>query len=137
MKTYIKTDFEKGKKFFIEFMNKGSFQMLNLLKFKPIADYSLFPELKPTSDISGEQAYLKYIESVLPLLDKAGSKLLFQGKCSDFVIGPDDEKWDMMLLLQHKSAESFISFADNIEYKKIEGHRTAALEDSRLLPVQG
>lgn len=137
MKRYIETDFEKGKKFFIEYMDKGVFHMMNLLKFKSIADYDQFPELKPASDISGEKAYQIYIREVLPLLEKAGSKLVFQGKSGDFVIGPDEEKWDMMLLIQHKSAKAFVSFADNPAYKKIAGHRTAALLDSRLLPLQG
>ena len=51
------------------------------------------------------------------------------------MIGPEAEKWDAMLLVQHESAEKFIAFAQDESYLKIAGHRTAALEDSRLLPM--
>ncbi len=40
------------------------------------------------------------------------------------------------MLVQQESAEAFMSFASNPEYMAGIGHRVAALEDSRLLPVK-
>lgn len=40
-----------------------------------------------------------------------------------------------MLLVRHRSAQVFLAFASNPAYAAGLGHRVAALEDSRLLPV--
>lgn len=136
MTKYISVREEDGKNFFMHFRNKGVLKMLNLLRFREVADYSLFSDLKPEGQISGKEAYYLYMENTIPLLENAGSKLLFHGSCGDFLIGPPDEKWDYMLLVEHRSVEDFIKFADNPSYQAIAGHRTAALEESRLLPIQ-
>ena len=132
---YIHPTPEAGKTFYMKHHGKGEVVMLNLLRFKEIADYSGTPQLAPESEISGLEAYQLYAKHTLPLLEKAGSKTLFYGKCSPFMIGPAAEDWDAMLLVQHKSAEKFIAFAQDEAYLKIAGHRTAALEDSRLMPM--
>jgi len=51
------------------------------------------------------------------------------------VIGPPGGRWDLMMLVRQKSMESFLAFASNAAYLAGMGHRTAALEDSRLLPL--
>lgn len=137
MDTYITAGQEAGKEFFLNFRNKGKVVMLNLLRFRKVADYKGLDEIKPEKEVSGEEAYGLYMKHTLPFLEEAGSRLLFKGKCSGFLIGPESEKWDLLLLVEHKSAEDFIKFANHEGYLKIAGHRTAALEDSRLLPVQG
>jgi hypothetical protein len=40
------------------------------------------------------------------------------------------------MLVQQSSLASFMAFASNAEYLAGIGHRTAALEDSRLLPLE-
>jgi hypothetical protein len=52
------------------------------------------------------------------------------------VIGTGDERWDMVMLVQHANVSEFASMADNDEYMSGLGHRAAALEDSRLLPIE-
>lgn len=114
---------------------KESFVMLNLLNFREKADYSGFPDLDPGRPISGHEAYLLYMDAVKPLLAAAGSELLFMGKGGGFVIGPEAEGWDAVLLVRQPSVERFIAFASDQDYLAIAGHRTAALRDSRLLPL--
>ena len=64
--------------------------------------------------------------------------MLFYGRGGAFLIGPSDERWDAAMLIRQSSMASFLAFASNQEYLAGIGHRTAALEDSRLLPlVQG
>ncbi len=109
--------------------------MLNLLKFRDLADYSGHEDIRPEEAISGKEAYNLYIEHTLPELDKVGSKLLFHGVCQPYLIGPEGEGWDAMLLVEHESAEAFVAFAQNEDYLKFVGHRTAALEDARLVPM--
>jgi uncharacterized protein (DUF1330 family) len=135
MERYIEAGPEAGKEFYRNFHQKGTIVMLNLLRFKQVADYSGLEEIKPENNLSGEKAYELYMEHTLPLLKEAGSKIIFYGSSQNFVIGPENEKWDKVLLVRHESAAKFIEFARNREYLKYAGHRTAALEDSRLLPM--
>lgn len=131
---FIDATQEAGKAFYMRGI-QGTVVMLNLLKFKTIADYSNFPELKPKSPISGKKAYQLYMDHTLPYLEASGGKILFQGKGGAFLIGPENEDWDMVLLIKQHSVKSFMEFAQNKEYLKGLGHRIAALEDSRLLPI--
>jgi len=57
------------------------------------------------------------------------------GQGGSFLIGPPNERWDAVLLIRQSSVEKFLAFESNIDYMKGIGHRTAALEDSRLLPI--
>ena len=58
------------------------------------------------------------------------------GAGGPFFIGPGEERWDRAMLVRQASVESFIAFAGNEAYLSgAIGHRTAALEDSRLLPL--
>lgn len=115
---------------------QGRVTMLNLLKFKTVADYSATPHLAPTTTISGAAAFKLYIEKTTPYLERSGGKLLFFGIGGPFLIGPKDERWDAMMLVSQSSVADFVAFASNQEYMKDAiGHRSAALEDSRLLPL--
>jgi len=114
---------------------EGSIVMLNLIRFREIADFSATPELIPTEPISGKSAYQLYIEHTLPFLTELGGEILFMGEGGAFLIGPKNERWDSVLLIRQNSVSSFLAFESNEEYMKGIGHRTAALEDSRLLPI--
>lgn len=134
MSKHIQASPEAGKRFYQAFHNKGKVVMLNLLKFKEVADYTNLEQLQPSSPVSGEEAYQRYMDGTLPELEKAGSKIIYYGKAGSFLIGPDTETWDAVLLVEHQSVLKFMEFAQNEDYLKNAGHRTAALEDSRLLP---
>ncbi|UXP33944.1 DUF1330 domain-containing protein [Reichenbachiella agarivorans] len=135
MGKYIEATAEAGKEFYQNFHDKGKVVMLNLLKFRATADYTNLEELKPGNEISGEEAYQLYMDNTLPELKKAGSRIIYFGKARNFLIGPNSEKWDAVLLVEHESVLKFMEFAQNPEYLKRAGHRIAALEDSRLLPT--
>lgn len=113
----------------------GPIVMLNLLRFRDVADYSASPELAPESPISGKEAYQRYMAHTAPFLTEAGGELLFQGTGGPYLIGPEASRWDLVLLVRHQSAQAFLSFASNQAYLAGMGHRTAALADSRLLPI--
>jgi uncharacterized protein (DUF1330 family) len=118
----------------MDYKGKGIIGMLNLLKFREIADYSKSLDLQPKEVISGKEAYNLYMKHTQALLEQAGSKVVYFGKCGNMIIGPESEKWDLMILVEHASVEKFMEFVQQKAYLAIAGHRTAALEDSRLLP---
>ena len=87
------------------------------------------------STISGEAAYRIYMDHTLPYLRASGGELLFYGRGGDFLIGPKNQRWDAAMLVRQASVASFLAFASNQDYLAGIGHRTAALADSRLLPL--
>jgi len=114
---------------------RGPVVMLYLLRFRAVADYSASPELAPDAAISGAEAYGLYAQHALPLVEAAGGEVLFNGQGGPTLIGPSDEHWDQVLLVRHLSVAAFLAFARDPAYLKGVGHRTAALADSRLLPM--
>lgn len=118
MGKYIEATLEAGKEFYQNFHEKGKVVMLNLLKFRANADYTNLEELRPSNEISGEDAYKLYLESTLPVLKKAGSQIIYYGKSQNFLTGPDSEKWDAVLLVEHESVLKFMVFAQNQDYLK-------------------
>jgi uncharacterized protein (DUF1330 family) len=114
---------------------KGEVVMLNLLRFRAVADYSLNPELMPAQPITGRAAYQKYVDHTLPILEATGGGMVFLGEGGNFLIGPEDEYWDVAMLIRQNSLNDFMSFTKHQEYLAGLGHRTAALDDSRLLPL--
>ena len=113
----------------------GPVTMLNLLRFREQADYSGFPSLAPPAPISGREAYDRYVRHTLPFLTATGGSVSFLGTGGYQLVGPSDERWDLVMLVRQASVQDFFAFATNDGYLAGIGHRTAALEDSRLLPV--
>ncbi len=113
----------------------GPVVMLNLIRLRAIADYSAAPELAPPTPITGAEAFRRYIAHTLPHLHASGGEMTFIGEGGAFLIGPPDERWDLAALIRQASVDTFLSFAGNAAYLEGLGHRTAAVEDSRLLPL--
>ncbi len=96
--------------------------MLNMPRFGEVADCSTNPELSVDEPISGVEACQRYAEHTTPFLIESGGEAT-------------DERWDHVLLVRQRSLDDFFIFASNPGYLAGIGHRTAALEDSRLLPI--
>lgn len=133
--TYLHPTYEAGKALFTKNI-KGAIINLNLIKLKDVADYAASPHLNPGKPISGLEAYNLYIKEALPFVKASGGEILFIGKGDTFLIGPADEQWDICMLVKQNSVADFFAFEQNAEYMKIAGHRTAAIEDARLLPLE-
>jgi uncharacterized protein (DUF1330 family) len=131
---YLAPTQELGRRFVMRGLT-GNVVMLNLIRLRTVADYSGFPDLAPESPVSGRAAYDLYIEHTLPYLQKSGGRLDFLAEGGSWLIGPEDERWDLALLVRQKDMETFFGFEQDPDYMKILGHRTAAVEDSRLLPL--
>lgn len=114
---------------------EGTLFMLNLLNFRDVADYSQHPDIAPSEPISGMDAYRLYQQSITSILADAGAQILFEGKGGNWVIGPEAAGWDYVLIVRWPSASALMRVGQSPEYQAIEGHRTAALKDSRLLPI--
>ncbi|MEM1128396.1 MAG: DUF1330 domain-containing protein [Bacteroidota bacterium] len=113
----------------------GPVVMLNLLRFRPTADYTAYPDLAPPTAVSGREAYEQYLEHTRPFLAKYGGEVIFRGHGEAFLIGPDADAWEAVLLVRYPHVGAFLRLARDAAYLAGAGHRTAALADSRLLPL--
>jgi hypothetical protein len=134
MTGYLEPTQEAGRAFFQRGI-AGPVVMLNLLRFRAVADYAANPELAPSAPISGAAAFERYVAHTLPYLTRSGGSLMFVGEGGPLLIGPAEERWDRVMLVRQSSAQSFLAFAEDAGYLAGLGHRTAALADSRLLPL--
>jgi len=110
----------------------GAIHMINLIRFRAKADY---PADHPCAqeNLTGEQAYQRYGAGVLPFLSKLGGRMVWQGAPQFVVIGPAEERWDMAFIIEYPNPAAFLSMVGDADYLKIAVHRTAAVEDSRLI----
>jgi uncharacterized protein (DUF1330 family) len=110
-----------------------AYDLLNMLRFKEIADYSGAPELAPDAPISGAKAYERYLDHVLPFVRTAGGTLLYRGAGAQWLLGPEEERWDLVLIVRHVSEDAFQTLMMDPDYHAGMGHRTAAVDDGRAL----
>ena len=71
---YLDATQESGRDFVMRRM-QGEIVMLNLLRFREVADYAATPELAPSNPISGAEAFQRYIDHTLPYLRETGGDL--------------------------------------------------------------
>jgi len=102
--------------------------MINLLKFR---DKARYPD--GTISCSGREAYQAYAKIAAKTLAEIGGELFWRGPVHGCLIAPDGEAWDEALLIKYPSIEAFKKMLAMPEYQKGTVHRSAALEDSRLI----
>jgi uncharacterized protein (DUF1330 family) len=104
--------------------------MINLLLFRERAAYA---EGAGVEACSGREAYRRYGNAAFEFITGVGGQVIWQGNARALVIGPPTERWDKALLVRYPSKQAFLEMVGNPGYKAIVFHRTAALEDSRLI----
>ncbi|AZG47628.1 DUF1330 domain-containing protein [Gordonia insulae] len=107
--------------------------MLNLLRYREVADYSQAADLQPAQPISGADAYRIYMAGAAPHLEQAGAEVVLHGDCGPTVIGPADEQWDSILVVRYPNPAAFRQMVTDPEYQSLARHRTAAVADARLV----
>ena len=107
--------------------------MLNLLRFRDTADYAPDLALEPCT---GLEAFMRYGEGVTPLISASGGEQVWQGRQHAMLIGPQDKDWHLVVLVRYPSARAFVDMVNCDAYHAVAIHRTAALEDSRLIAME-
>ncbi len=105
------------------------FAVINLLRYKEWAKY---PPGTVTEKLTGKQAYQHYSELSIPFVNEVGGVPMWRGTVGVNLIGPADERWDEVLIMQYPSRSAFQSMITNRDYLAIVFHRTAGVQDSRL-----
>lgn len=101
----------------------GPFVMVNLLKFKPKAEYADGSD----AHLTGAEAYARYGEEVRKLVEGLGGKIRYSGHVTGLLLGEVEELWDMVALAEYPSLEAFRAMAMSPQMAAIEHHRKAGL----------
>lgn len=104
--------------------------MINLLRFREQADY---PEDFAAEPCSGREAYRRYGEVAIQTIAAVGGRMVWMGSVQTTLIGPAGEEWDDAVLVEYPSRKAFLGMVAQPDYLAAAPHRTAALEDSRLI----
>jgi uncharacterized protein (DUF1330 family) len=99
----------------------GPFVMVNLLKFKDVADY---PD---GEQVSGLEAYLRYGQRMSGLVEAVGGRMIYSGRVVSLMIGEVEDLWDAVGLVEYPSRAAFLEITRSPEFHEIEAHRTAGL----------
>lgn len=105
----------------------GPIHMLNMLRFREHAAY------EDGRAVSGAQAYRDYTVAAAPPFMRVGGKQFWMGRPELTVIGPTDDSWDIMFIAEYPNVAAFLAMVADPEYQEAVKHRTAAVEDSRLI----
>jgi uncharacterized protein (DUF1330 family) len=110
----------------------GPVVMLNLLKFRKVADY---PPGHPDAGCTGAEAYDRY-EALFTKTVGAVSQArpLYNGPAMRILAGSEaDGDWDRMLIVRYPSRKHFLAMMADETYREGLVHRYAALERTILL----
>ena len=108
----------------MEAPDDGPVTMLNLLKFRERAE---------GSDGSGAEAYGRYSDEVIKMVEARGGRLAWAGRADQILIGDPAEDWDLVALVEYPSRAAFIEMVSSEEYLKAHAHREAGTERTILV----
>lgn len=103
--------------------------MLNLLKFREVAEYDDPAEAK----ISGREAYMRYGQLMKPFVEAKGGRMWFSGSVDALVIGEVGELWDMAAMMEYPSRAAFVAIAMDPAVQGFAVHRKAGLAGQLLI----
>lgn len=102
----------------------GEVVMINLLRFA-------------RGGGGGAKAYGRYGEAAVKMVESRGGKVVWMGRPEHVLIGdPDEDAWDLAVLVSYPSRQAFIDMVSSAEYGEAHTHREAGLERTVLLACE-
>ena len=118
---------------FLEPGPEGPICMVNLLKFKPRAEYEDGRE----TDLTGREAYELYEQGVKKLLQGIGGCIGFEGDVERLALGAVEELWDLVVLAVWPSRQAMLEVMQSEGMQEISAHRTAGLAGQLNIETSG
>jgi uncharacterized protein (DUF1330 family) len=115
---------------FKELPRQGLIHMLNLVRLRARAQY---PDGR---EVSGADAYRTYLRESSAVFQRVGGRQHWLGRYQQMLIGPAEERWDVVFIAEYPNADAFIEMLRDPHYRDVVRHRQAAVEDSRLIRLQ-
>lgn len=107
--------------------DEGPIHMLNLVRLR---EHAAYEDGRPAS---GAEAYAAYGRDSGPVFRRVGGRIAWSGDFAMTLIGPPDERWDICFIAEYPSAAAFVEMVRDPVYREAVVHRTAAVEESRLI----
>ena len=107
-------------------------EMLNLIRLRAVADYPA-DHANHGRGMSGLDAYRAYGADSAEVFARVGGRQIWVGRPQAVVTGPADERWDLAFIARYPSAGAFLAMVTDPAYREHVRHRTAGVEDSRLI----
>lgn len=101
--------------------------MLNLVRLRGRAVY------EDGRSATGAEAYAAYGRESGPIFRRLGGEIVWRGRPEAVLIGPAAERWDIAFIARYPDAHAFLAMIADPAYQQAVKHRTAAVEDSRLI----
>ncbi|KAF0116899.1 MAG: hypothetical protein FD163_2307 [Hyphomonadaceae bacterium] len=117
---------------FFEGKDEAPFVMINLLKFKPRAEYA-----DGDHGLSGYEAYAIYGAAVSKLIWALGGKMGYNGQVDGLLLGEVEELWDAVALAQYPSKAAMLKMVTSPEYREAAKHREAGLAGQLNIRTNG
>ena len=124
---------EEQVKGFLEPGPEGPICMVNLLKFKPKAEYQDGRE----TQLTGREAYGLYEQGVKKLLQQVGGCIGFEGDVERLMLGEVEELWDTVALAVWPSRQVMLEVMQSDAMAEISAHRAAGLAGQLNIETAG
>jgi uncharacterized protein (DUF1330 family) len=111
----------------------GPIYMVNLLKFRALADYKDGRE----SALTGREAYNLYATEVTQVIQQHGGKILFSADVSGLLHGHVDELWDAVAIAQYPNRAALIAMSMSEALSEPSKHREAGLQGQLNIETVG
>ena len=114
--------------------DEGPIHMLNLVRLREHAVY------EDGRRATGAEAYKAYARESGPVFERLGGRQHWIGRFDCVLIGPEDERWDLVFIAEYPNPAAFAAMIRDSDYREAVKHRTAAVVESRLIrlkPLQG
>ena len=118
---------------FLEPGAEGPICMVNLLKFKPRAEYEDGRE----TQLTGREAYDLYTQGVKNLLQQVGGYIGFVGDVERLTLGEVEDLWDAVALAVYPSRQAMLEMIQLDAYQEVSVHRTAGLAGQLNIETAG
>ncbi|MCE9650945.1 MAG: DUF1330 domain-containing protein [Parvibaculum sp.] len=103
--------------------------MLNLLKFREVAEYKDGRAEK----ISGREAYMRYGAKMQTLVEAKGGRFHISADLERVIIGEVEDLWDVVAMMEYPSAAAFAAIATSPEVMALGVDREAGLAGQLLI----
>jgi uncharacterized protein (DUF1330 family) len=110
----------------------GPIRMINLLRFRDVADYGDVPDPRADGPSTGAEAYGRYGAIAMQEVVAVGGSQFEAAAAQMTVIGPEDETWDLVAIIEYPSPAAFLEMIAKPAYQAGVLHRTAGLADTRI-----
>jgi uncharacterized protein (DUF1330 family) len=111
----------------------GPVVMLNLNRYRERAAYEGEPPGGGSPDVTGREAYARYGEVALAVLDRLGGKVLWDAEAQTTVIGDASDRYDDVIAVWYPSRAAFVALATDPELVVALADRRAALARAAVI----